>query len=164
MSSLQVKTVVACPLAQASLRLHRYFSAHGNQAGDTARLNLHATIAPSVLPAPVKLERPVIATIQTHHEPADLTPNFRVQWAPESPGPLPLFSGEIRISGADDYNSFVLELHGGYDPPGGIAGEAFDTLFGNRVAEQTASELLAEIKAFIEEDFAKDEHAKHASN
>ncbi len=142
------------------MRLNRFFREHGNPEGDTAKLELRIEANLPRTPASLTLQREVIATIQAHHLPADMEPRYRVQWAPEVPGPFPLFSGELVVEGLEDYDSFRLRLRGDYTPPLGLLGQGFDTVIGNHIAQATASDLLQRVREIIERDFRADETAK----
>ena len=150
MSTLSERVLVNCPLAQAAPRIVAFFRAHGNREGDTAQLMLRAA----------GLERSVIATMQARHLAADMAPRYRVQWAPEEPGPYPLFAGELVVEGADDYDVFWLVLEGRYEPPLGTLGKAFDAVAGRHIAASTAIDLLVRIKKEIEKLYTLDESAK----
>ena len=163
MSHLEQRLSVACPLAQAGVRLAEFFKAHGNANGDTARLSLRVSVNVPGIRTPVALRRAVIATLQKHSLPADMAPRYRVQWAPENGGPFPLFAGEILVEGGDDYNSFILYLQGDYTPPLGIAGAGFDYVIGNHVAHNTAADLLHNVRDFIEKAFSASEANKQGA-
>jgi hypothetical protein len=159
-SHLDQDISIHCPLAQARKRLTDFFRETGNRDGDTLKLALHIDLtAPGAVP-PLTLGRSVLATIQPHHLAGDMEPRYRVQWAPETAGPFPLFAGELLVEGASDYNSFRLRLSGDYEPPLGIVGKGFDLLLGKRIAEATTSNLLQRIRDAIEAAFQKDEAAK----
>jgi hypothetical protein len=160
MSQLKQEVTVACPLAQAATRLQRYFREHGNREGDIAKLTLSIELDIPGVPTPLTLKRSVVATIQPHHLAADMEPRYLVQWAPEVPGPFPMFSGELIVESMDDYNSFRLRLGGEYSPPLGLLGQAFDQAMGNHIARAAAGDLLRRIKEAIERDFQADEAAK----
>jgi hypothetical protein len=160
MSQLEQAVTVACPLAQAGMRLRRFFQDHGNREGNTAKLTLAIELDIPGVPTPLTLKRTVVATIQAHHLPADMEPRYRVQWAPEVPGPFPMFAGELVVESADDYDSFGLRLIGAYSPPLGLVGQAFDQAMGNHIAGAAAGDLLHRIKEVIERDFQADEAAK----
>lgn len=160
MSQLEQQVTVACPLAQAASRLKHFFREHGNPDGDTAKLELRIEVNIPGMASPLRFGRAVIATIQPHHLPADMEPRYAVQWAPEVPGPFPLFSGELLVESMDDYDSFRLRLSGSYTPPLGLVGQGFDHAVGNHVAQTTAANLLDRIKDVIERDFAADEAGK----
>jgi hypothetical protein len=57
--------------------------------------------------------------------------------------PTPGFTGMVTLSAGEDYGETSLQLEGTYDPPGGVAGRAFDELIGRRVAHATLSALLS---------------------
>ncbi len=160
MSHLDQDISIRCPLAQARKRLTDFFREFGNREGDTLKLVLHIDLTVPGLKAPLTLGRSVIATIQPHHHPGDMEPRFRVQWAPQTPGPFPLFAGELTVEGASDYDSFRLRLSGDYSPPLGTVGKSFDLLLGKRIAEATTDNLLHRIRNAIELAFQHDESAK----
>lgn len=159
-SHLDRQVVIACPLPQAALRLQHYFRDHGNADGDTMKLQLGIDVVLPGSNTAVAVKRAVIATIQPHHLASDMTPRYRVQWAPEVPGPLPLFSGELLVCACNDFDSFSLQLAGGYTPPLGNFGEGFDRAIGHRIANATADGLLAHVKDAIEREFRADEARK----
>jgi hypothetical protein len=159
-SSVEQDISITCPLAQARKRLTDFFHEVGNREGDTLKLALHIDIAvPNVL-APLTLGRSVIATVSAHQLAGDMEPRYRLQWAPQTPGPFPLFAGELVVVGASDYNSFRLRITGNYEPPLGFVGKAFDMVLGKRIAEATTSNLLHRIRDSIELAFRNDEAAK----
>lgn len=160
MSHLDEHVDVGCALAQADVRLNHFFRAHGNADGDTAKLTLAVDVNVSGFATPLTLERSVIATIQTHHLRADMTPRYDLQWAPQVSGPFPLFAGQLIVEAGDDYDTFVLHLRGDYTPPLGVLGKGFDLAVGHRLAQATAYNLLHRIRDFIESEFARDEARK----
>jgi len=164
MSHLEQRISVACPLGQAASRLTQFFTEHGNASADTAKLSLKLDLSVPGVPIPISLARSVIATIQPHRRPSDMTPRFDVQWAPEKAGPLPLFSGELVVMAHEDYRSFDLCLRGDYEPPMGIVGAGFDAAIGNRVAHATADQLLHSVRDLIEREFQSDEARKPHQN
>ena len=93
-----------------------------------------------------------------------MTPRYAVAWAPEEPGPFPLFAGELRVENAEDYDAFWLVLRGSYEPPLGLVGAAFDAIVGSRIAAICARNLLTEIADNIETEFAADEARKGAAS
>lgn len=161
-SHLDRDIVIACPLPQAATRLRHYLHEHGNADGDTVRLDVGVDVPMPGSHAAVAVKRSVIATIQPHHLSADMAPRYRVQWAPELPGPLPLFAGELLVGGNNDFDSFSLRLHGTYSPPLGIFGKGFDVAVGNRIAQATVENPLQHVKAAIETQFLADEARKAA--
>lgn len=159
-SHLSRQVSINCPLPQAAQRLGRFFHGHGNADGDTVKLNLGIDVVLPGSNTALAVRRAVIATIQPHHLAADMTPRYRVRWAPEVPRPLPLFAGELLVCGDDDFNTFSLQLSGTYTPPLGHVGQGFDMAIGHRVADATADDLLARVKHAIERDFQSDEARK----
>ncbi len=160
MSHIDRRLSVACPLGQARKRLEAFFRTSGNREGDTLKLSLHVEIPIAGFAKAIDLSRSVIATIRAHARPEDMEARYRVQWAAQKPGPFPLFSGEMLVEGAADYDSFVLHLTGNYTPPFGALGGAFDLLVGRRLAAATASNLLHQIRDVVERDFQADEERK----
>lgn len=139
------------------MRLRTYFRDHGNADGDSMRLTLGIDVPVPGYNTAVAVKRAVVATVQPHHLSADMTPRYRVQWAPEQPGPLlPLFAGELLVCSDNDFDTFSLHLSGTYTPPLGIFGKGFDIAIGHRIATVTADNLLRHIAEAIERDFQAD--------
>jgi hypothetical protein len=159
-SELEEVISICCPLAQANALLGHFFREHGNSAGDTARLDLLMNISVPGLAEPLSLQRSVIATIQPLHLPGQMTSSYALQWAPETAGPFPLFSGSLHIESAEDFGTFRLKLVGEYTPPLGLIGKAFDISIGTHIAHATANQLLGSIKAFLEHEFDEAEQRK----
>jgi hypothetical protein len=159
MTELIEKTTIACPLAQAAMQVNRFFADHTGGDGNAhvpLRLPLH-------LPgrnAPLVLEQVVVATVVPDREPGQLTPRYRLTWTPaERSESYPAFEGELRVE-SEDYDSFVLGIHGHYTPPMGIAGAAFDFAVGRFIAAATARDLLHRIRADVEGAFQAAEARK----
>jgi hypothetical protein len=164
MTKLVQQTLVKCPPAQAARRLRQFVAEHGNPDGDTARVVLGLDASLLGLPAPLRLERSVIVTMHGDRHTGDMTPRYAVAWAPEQPGPFPLFAGELQVENAEDYDAFWLVLRGSYEPPLGLVGAAFDYIVGSRIAAICARNLLTEIADSIERAFAADEARKGAAS
>jgi hypothetical protein len=110
--------------------------------------------------APLRVKRAVIVTLQLHQLQGDMEPRYLVQWAPAEPGPFPLFAGELRLEGDEDYDSFNLVLDGSYEPPLGLVGAGFDAIVGSHIAGICARNLLSTLAERIERAFALDETRK----
>lgn len=151
MASIERKQLVRAPLGSADRLLKEYLAGHPGPEGN-ARLTLRAH----------DLEKPALITLTPAHRPQDMTPRFGVHWEAEGGGPYPAFNGTLTIGADEDYNSFVLLLEGGYEPPLGIVGQVFDAVVGHRIAEETAAGLLAEMRAAIETKLAEEEASKAA--
>ncbi len=75
--------------------------------------------------------------------------------------PTPGFTGTLTLSAGEDYSETELELDGRYDPPGGVAGRAFDELVGRRIAHATLSALLSGVGDDLRTSHELVEAAKH---
>ena len=135
MSTIREFTTVACPFDDVPDRLHAHF------AGGTAVLPLRVKFGD------LKIERDV----EFHLASKPAYPGYKlldVSWAPKDGGPYPTFNGTLSV--AEDAPGWSrLEIDGTYSPPFGIAGAAFDAAIGHRIAQGTATELLAELKRIL---------------
>ena len=75
-----------------------------------------------------------------------------LEWEPEGGGPFPRFEGKLILH--PNSGQTELELKGGYTPPLGEIGAAFDAVIGNKIARATIRILLENLKAVLEEEFA----------
>jgi hypothetical protein len=135
MSTIHDYTTVACPFDEVPDRLYAHFD-----GGD-------ATLPLRVLIGDLKVERDVDFHLKT--KPA--YPGYKlldVSWTPKDGGPYPAFTGTLSIA-EDAVGWSRIELDGSYRPPFGLAGAAFDATVGHRIAQGTATELLAEIKRIL---------------
>ena len=135
MSSLHDFTTAACPYAEVPERLQTYLDRND------------ATIALRLPLGDLRLERDVHVR---------LTPKagytgyklLDVSWSPKDGGAYPDFTGTLSI--ADEGVGWSrIDLDGTYTPPFGVLGAAFDAAIGHRIAEATASELLAELQRIL---------------
>jgi hypothetical protein len=132
MGNIREFTTVACPFDEVPDRLYARFD-----GGDTV-LPLRLRFGD------LRVERDVNFHIQT--KPA--YPGYHlldVSWTPKDGGPYPRFSGTLSVA-EDGAGWSRIEIDGSYRPPFGIAGAVFDAAVGQRIAQATASELLAELK------------------
>lgn len=74
---------------------------------------------------------------------------FDISWHPVS-GPYPTFHGRLYALRGDAH-SCRLEIDGSYEPPGGVAGAAFDAILGRRIASESIKDLLLRFKAGFED-------------
>jgi uncharacterized membrane protein len=73
---------------------------------------------------------------------------LEVSWRPVS-GPYPTFKGKLlALRGAS--RSCRLEIEGNYEPPGGVAGAAFDAILGHRIAAESIHDLLVRFQSAFE--------------
>ena len=117
-----------------------------------ARLSAHFTGGAAVLPLRVKVgDLNVERDVEFHLASRPAYPGYKlldVSWAPKDGGPYPTFTGTLSV--AEDAAGWSrIEIDGTYRPPFGIAGAVFDAAIGHRIAQSTASELLAEIKRML---------------
>ena len=101
------------------------------------------------------LEREVnvnFLAVRGHKGERHLHDELQLTWEPSGGGPFPTFTGSLKMQALG--NDTELLLSGEYQPPMGALGEAFDALIGKKIAETTAQQLLAELKAGLEADFA----------
>ena len=146
------KQLVHAPLAAAPHLIAAVLHEHLAPKGFGSRIVLHAG----------GVAQAAIVQISPIHRPADMTPRFAVRWEAEGDGPFPIFEGELNVEADEDYQSFFLTLEGGYEPPGGAAGQVFDAVIGRHVAVAAARGLLAQLCAEIEAGFAAEERTKPA--
>jgi hypothetical protein len=77
-----------------------------------------------------------------------------ISWEPEGGGPFPQFNGAISLEPDERLDRCCIVLRGAYDPPFGIAGDAFDALVGRHIARMTVRNLLDEIAIIMETSHA----------
>ncbi len=75
-----------------------------------------------------------------------------LEWAAEGGGLFPTFEGTLILRPHSGQTE--LELKGGYTPPLGEIGAAFDAVVGNKIARATIRILLENLRAALEEEFA----------
>ncbi len=78
-------------------------------------------------------------------------PGYRlldVSWEPKDGGPYPRFDGTLSVA-EDAYGWSRIEIDGKYRAPFGVAGAAFDAAVGHQIAQNTATELLGELKRIL---------------
>jgi hypothetical protein len=79
---------------------------------------------------------------------------LEIHWRPLGGEPYPEFKGTLCAEPLYR-GSCRLDLSGEYVPPGGIAGLAFDALFGHRIAEESIRDLLETFKTKMETLYAE---------
>jgi hypothetical protein len=135
MSTLREFTNVQCPFEDAASRLLSHF------ADGKGSISLRVRIAD------LRIERDV--DIRLAAKPA--YPGYKildVHWAPKDGGPYPAFDGTLSIA-EDGIGWSRIEIDGTYRAPFGLVGAAFDALVGHRIAQDTATELLEQIKRIL---------------
>jgi hypothetical protein len=161
MSRVEQSIAVRCPLATGHTHLDTWYRAHASPDGERASLPLVVTTAIVGLDRPMSLHRSVVATLRKPPVSVSSDACYRVQWEPETPGPFPLFTGELFVEAVSARESLSLRLHGVYTPPLAFLGKGHD-LIGNRLAVATADELLLRMREFIERDYRIERTRKKA--
>jgi hypothetical protein len=156
MSALREEIYVNCPVSLARRHLSAFFSEH-------TRLALRVPLGIPGLKTGLLMRRDVSATIKQVQAVSDAFEDFSVNWEAIGGGPFPRFAGKIEVQGDEDYDSFRLVLQGTYDPPLGVAGEAFDALVGRWIAIATARDLLERVREAVEASYRalEDEKVAH---
>jgi len=137
MSTIHEYTTVQCPFDEVPDRLYAHFD------GGDATMPLRVKIGD------LKIERDVDFHLTT--KPA--YPGYKLldlTWTPKDGGPYPAFAGTLSVA-QDAIGWSRIEIDGKYSPPFGVAGAAFDAAVGHRIAQGTATELLAELKRILVE-------------
>jgi len=153
MSDLLQRRVVACPYHLAQRYLSDCIQARIG-AGEAGHLALTCS-----LPGGGQMVREVLVTYTVSADPMQFDQPWRIHWTPKA-GPYPDFDGELTVRADETYQSSLVELNGTYLPPGGLAGQAFDSVFGGRIAAATAQALLERIGTELESHYARDERGK----
>jgi hypothetical protein len=154
MSVLREELYVKCPVNQARRHLDAFFK-------ERPTLALRVPLTIPGLKGGSLVQKDVTAAIKRIHAPSDAFEDFSVAWEAVGGGPFPHFTGKLAVKGDEDYNSFRLVLEGTYDPPLGVAGEAFDALVGHWIAIATARDLLERVREAVETAYRVIESEKH---
>ena len=163
MTKLTERILMEAPLAQAGARVASFFRAHTTPGEEAAQLPVGVDIDLPGRAKPLSLRKTVVATFVPSHVAGDMLPRYDVTWKPKDGGPFPNFEGQLYVDGDQDYDRFWLVLDGGYAPPLGVVGEAFDAIAGHAIAEATARDLLARIRIGVEAEFQRAEEEKRAA-
>ncbi len=156
MSQLYQRRYVKCPYNRARDLLGEALRSAA-QTGDERLLRL--TVAIPGLPG-AEIGKDVIVTVATARDPMHFDEPWKLHWEPAG-GLYPVFDGTLTVRADESYASAVLELQGTYNPPLGAAGAAFDAMIGQRIAAETARELLRTLGTTIEEQYHEVEDQKH---
>ncbi|MGZ3499438.1 MAG: hypothetical protein ACXWNK_17165 [Vulcanimicrobiaceae bacterium] len=152
MTQLSERHALRCPFARAWEYLNRALCQIAEyQEPDSVRLRL-----PLAGAAGPVLQKEVTVT---YHRDAGETNDrpWSVCWQAVGGIPYPDFNGTLTIDIGKDNTAPILVLKGEYTPPLGVAGQAFDSVLGSRVASITAREFLRSIAAQMEKHYIADE-------
>lgn len=142
MSEIHESISVAVPFERVPELVRRYAALQAQTEQGEAIVTLKATIVNMVFECDALLS--VV--------PARTYPGFeilQISWKAREGGLYPVFKGTL-CAEQEDVSFCRLDLDGGYVPPGWIAGMAFDAVFGHRIAEEVARELLKTLKSEFE--------------
>lgn len=153
MTAIAERQLVQAPLASAERTIRGFLAVHAGPDG-VARIMLHA--------APHGHYYPAVVTLMSTHRSGDMTPRFRVHWAPEGGDPHSAFDGELSVGAVEDYNAFTLMIDGRFEPRSGVA-HLFDGVVGHRIEAETVRALLFEMAREIEGQIRREEAAKRTS-
>jgi len=141
MSSIQERVYIEAPYSQAADAFERRLGLGRGASRGKCVLTL-------ALPVPEgpEIARVVTATSERIANAANYTSRYAISWpAGTTPHgiPTPGFEGIVALSAGEDYSETTIQLDGRYDPPGGVAGRAFDGVVGRRIAHATLGALLS---------------------
>ena len=158
MAQLYQRRYLACPYNRArDLLAESVRSAVETGEGQLVRLTPGL---PALLG--IELGHDVIVTVKPAADPMHFDEPWHLHWEPTS-GLYPVFDGTLTIRADESYASSVLELQGKYQPPLGVAGAMFDAALGQRIAHETARELLRRLATTIEAQYRAGEAAKSSA-
>ncbi len=149
MPPLREITPVERSVKQTHAALDQFFSSLEASDG-VARLRLRV---PMRLPAKqygLSIDREVRIEVRPVRNPGHDAEVMDISWAPEGTAIFPRFEGRLFVTGFGNAAMSYVELDGYYTPPFGAAGQIFDATIGQRIAQTTAREFLADLKAAIE--------------
>ncbi len=155
MTHLMKRHVVLCPYHRAQRYLADRVAA---SAASGAPRSLKLTLSGPGF----ELTKDVTVTFGPAADPMHMEQPWHIHWKPVA-GPYPEFDGELTVRADETYESALLELQGGYRPPGGALGEAFDWAAGSRIAGATAEALLERIGSEMESRYQHEEQSKHTA-
>ena len=147
MNHLRDHVSVARSVDEAKTRLDAFLTSLRGKDG-VARMRLRVPIIADGYQ--LSIDREVCVAAERARDEANLNDLIHITWHPEGSVVFPIFKGTLVVWGEDDPKVSFIELDGGYKPPFGAAGQAFDAVIGHRIAEQTARQLLNDLKAAVE--------------
>ena len=149
MPPLREITPVERSVKQAQAALEQFFRSLEAPDG-VAHLRLRV---PMRLPAKqygLSIDREVRIEARPVRNPGHNAEVMEISWEPEGTAIFPRFDGRLFLTGFGNAALSYVELDGYYTPPFGAAGQVFDATIGQRIAQATAREFLADLKATIE--------------
>ncbi len=153
MSSLYQSRRVACTYSRAQQLLEENLAKDVSE-GRPRRTPLRARLGGR------EIERDVAIVYGRATDPMHFDRPWSVHWQPADGGPYPSFDGTLTVRADEDYGTCALELMGSYDPPFGVAGRAFDSIAGSRIANASARDYLRRIAERLETQYREEEGEK----
>jgi len=134
---------------QSHAALERFFRSLEASDG-VARLRLHVPMRVTAKQYGLSIDREVRIEARPVRNPGQEAEVMEISWVPEGTAMFPRFDGRLFVTGFGNAAMSYVELDGHYTPPFGAAGQVFDAAIGQRIAQATAREFLADLKATIE--------------
>lgn len=144
MRRLEVSVQVRAPRSFALAYVWTYLQ--DRTSGAAGQLILELPL--SAVPGGATVEKPVTVGLALHPD----KKRIEIAWAPVETNAFPRFHGTFATTGGNE-PPCTLTLSGEYDPPGGAAGAAFDSLLGYRIAQTTIETLLRQIASATDADY-----------
>jgi hypothetical protein len=140
MSVIRERVYVEAPYTQAVGAFERRLGLARGERHGTCALTLTLPVSEGR-----EIARAVTARTERLAAARNYTSRYAIAWDAGRTArgiPTPGFTGTLTLSSGEDYSETSIELDGTYEPPGGLAGRAFDELIGRRVAHATLAALL----------------------
>jgi len=147
MNRLRDHIAVDCSVQDAQSRIDAYLASLRGKDG-VAHLRLRVPVVADGFA--LSLDREVRVEARRTRDEENLNDLIRISWQPEGKAVFPAFEGTLVVWGEDNPEQSFIELDGGYAPPFGTTGQAFDSVIGQRIAHQTARQFLSDLKAALE--------------
>jgi hypothetical protein len=157
MSQLHLRRPVACVVGAVPGFLDAFLA--DQRQGDKTVVTLRLPLGFPGLPT-LEAERDCVIVVRRDDVSTTMVASYAVSWSADRGGPFPVFHGTLTIDNDEDYTSCFLDLRGNYSPPLGAAGELFDVVVGNAVANRVGADLLERIGTYLEEAYRASEAAK----
>lgn len=145
MTRVRDAIAVSLPAAATQAQILRYFETR-RRAGGGIQIPMRVALRDFGLPDQLAVEREVNFQIEKRRDAENINEEIGIAWAPAGGGPYPSFSGRLIVWSEDDPKQSFIELDGTYEPPLGVAGEAFDETVGHLIAQRTAHEFLLSLR------------------
>ena len=147
MSPIHDFITVDVPFERVPALAERYLNAHRRDGGE-------AIVPLRMQAGDLLIER----NVQLDVVPSRRYPGYEImtiRWHADGGGPYPAFAGTL--SAQQEGTTYCrLDLDGEYEPPGSVAGMAFDAIVGHRIAQAAVEKLLQTFKDAFEKIYAEE--------